>query len=206
MCTLVPWGLLTAQHQTQTGENSCTNQSANLLAQNVPTVHKFYKAKVTRYWVCFVADLIDKKGIEPAIPLLDELGGWPILGDKPGGGWREEHFDLARLITTLRKYNNKVLIDMGVEVDDMNSTQHIISVSTWSMEINMNTVSLMRILHMPTIIQIINCTILKLNKSSIYTILLSKPLRNIVLNWRQMVLKISVFDKNQRCLNCVFTV
>ncbi|XP_052252371.1 neprilysin-4-like isoform X2 [Dreissena polymorpha] len=78
---------------------------------------------------CFFADLINQKGIEPAIPLLNELGGWPILGDKPGGGWREERFDLARLITTLRKYNNKVLIDMGVDVDDMNSTQHIISFS-----------------------------------------------------------------------------
>ncbi|KAH3712314.1 hypothetical protein DPMN_072009 [Dreissena polymorpha] len=86
---------------------------------------------------CFFADLINQKGIEPAIPLLNELGGWPILGDKPGGGWREERFDLARLITTLRKYNNKVLIDMGVDVDDMNSTQHIISVSTWSMGLNL---------------------------------------------------------------------
>jgi len=74
-------------------------------------------------------DLIDAKGIAPAIPLLEELGGWPILGTKPGGNWQEAKFDLATLITTLRKYNNKVLIDMGVGVDDKNSTNHILDVS-----------------------------------------------------------------------------
>lgn len=75
------------------------------------------------------SDLIEQKGITVAIPLLNELGGWPIIGNNSGGNWNESDFDLAKVITTLRKYNNKVIIDMGVGLDDKNSSYHIISVS-----------------------------------------------------------------------------
>ncbi|XP_053381841.1 neprilysin-like [Mercenaria mercenaria] len=79
------------------------------------------------YYSCVNTGLIEQKGISVAIPLLNELGGWPILGNKPGGNWNENDFDLAKIITTLRKYNNKVIIDMGVGLDDKNSSYHIIS-------------------------------------------------------------------------------
>ena len=72
---------------------------------------------------------IDEKGPAVAIPLLNELGGWPILGNQSGGNWNESEFDIAKVMTTLRKYNNKVIIDMGVGLDDKNSSYHIITVS-----------------------------------------------------------------------------
>lgn len=91
-----------------------------------PGAEAIQKAK-DLYASCVNIDLIEKKGISVAIPLLNELGGWPILGNKSGGNWSESEFDLAEVITTLRKYNNKVIIDMGVGLDDKNSTYHIIS-------------------------------------------------------------------------------
>ena len=60
--------------------------------------------------------------------MLNELGGWPVLGNKPGGHWNESEFDMTEVITTLRKYNNKVIIDMAVTIDIKNSTQFIIEV------------------------------------------------------------------------------
>ncbi|XP_052765248.1 neprilysin-1-like [Mya arenaria] len=102
--------------------------SKYLLEQPVtrPNATAIQKAK-DLYQSCVDTDLIEQKGVGPAIPLLEELGGWPILGSKPGGNWEESKFDLARLITTLRKYNNKVIIDMGVGIDNKNSTNHIVS-------------------------------------------------------------------------------
>ncbi|KAL4217627.1 Membrane metallo-endopeptidase-like 1 [Mactra antiquata] len=91
-----------------------------------PNATAVQKAK-DLYNSCIDEDLIDKKGTSVAVPLLDELGGWPVLGNQPGGHWNESDFDLAKLVATLRKYNNKVIIDMGVTIDEKNSMQRIIS-------------------------------------------------------------------------------
>ena len=63
------------------------------------------------------------------IPLLEELGGWPILGSHPGGNWSENDFSLSKLLISLNQYNNKPVINMFVGYDDKNSTVHIIHVS-----------------------------------------------------------------------------
>lgn len=57
--------------------------------------------------------------------LLKQLGGWPVA-DRD---WKEEEFDLIELLSKLRMFNNKILIDQWVGPDDKNSHVNIINVS-----------------------------------------------------------------------------
>ena len=76
------------------------------------------------------SDLIEQKNISVVIPLMQELGGWPVLGSNPGGNWNESAFDIVKLLITLKKYNNDPIMTMNVGPDTRNSTQRIIFVST----------------------------------------------------------------------------
>ena len=79
--------------------------------------------------ISIYADLIERQSINVTLPLMEEIGGWPVLGSNPGGHWNEDEFDIVSLLVTLRKYNNKPVIDLGVSSDTKNTTQHIIFVS-----------------------------------------------------------------------------
>ena len=81
------------------------------------------------FFIIFFSDLIEQKNLSVAIPLLNELGGWPVLGSNPGGNWNGANFDLVSLLVRLRTYNNRPLISQYVSSDYKNSTQRIIYVS-----------------------------------------------------------------------------
>ncbi|OWF45829.1 Neprilysin [Mizuhopecten yessoensis] len=80
------------------------------------------------YSSCMNQDLIEQRNISVAFPMLNELGGWPVLGSKPGGNWNESEYDLTQLMVKLIKYNNKPLIEMYVYTDVKNSTVRVIYV------------------------------------------------------------------------------
>lgn len=71
---------------------------------------------------CMNYEIIEKRGIEPLLELLEKLGGWPMLDDS----WDENSFDWLHLTATLRKYNNDILIVEWVGPDIQNSNQNII--------------------------------------------------------------------------------
>lgn len=71
---------------------------------------------------CMNYAVIDKRGIEPLLELLEKFGGWPLLDDS----WDEKSFDWLKLTATLRKYNNDILIVQWVGADIQNSNQNII--------------------------------------------------------------------------------
>lgn len=64
-----------------------------------------------------------------AVPFLNELGGWPVLGSNNGGNWNESGFNLVQLLVTLRKYNFAPVIRMYVNSDAKDSENRIIYVS-----------------------------------------------------------------------------
>ncbi|XP_053378445.1 neprilysin-like [Mercenaria mercenaria] len=77
------------------------------------------------------ASCIDLKKIEDrnstvAIPLLNEMGGWPVLGSNQGGNWSASNFNLSQLLILLRKYNNVPLIDIFIYSDIKDSDNYII--------------------------------------------------------------------------------
>lgn len=73
--------------------------------------------------------MIDDRDLKPAHPLLEELGGWPVT---EGNQWKEEEFDLIDILARLRLYNNKILIEQWVGIDDKNSDENILQVTYFS--------------------------------------------------------------------------
>ncbi|KAK3104371.1 hypothetical protein FSP39_000406 [Pinctada imbricata] len=73
------------------------------------------------YKSCINASLIEDLGTTVVTPLLEELGGWPLLGN-----WTEADHTLTSLLVKLAKYNNKPIIDLYVYTDLKNSTVRIL--------------------------------------------------------------------------------
>ncbi|CAH0579415.1 unnamed protein product [Chrysodeixis includens] len=71
---------------------------------------------------CMNYEILQKRGHQPLLDLLDLLGGWPIL--KPA--WNDSNFDWLELMAKLRIYNNDILISEWVGPDIKNSDEFVI--------------------------------------------------------------------------------
>lgn len=71
-------------------------------------------------------DLIEQKNLTVITLILEELGGWPVLGANSGGNWKEEKFDLVGLLVKLSQYGLRPILVFGPSPDFKNSKQHIL--------------------------------------------------------------------------------
>lgn len=71
---------------------------------------------------CMNYEILEKRGHQPLLDLLDLLGGWPILDHK----WQDNGFDWIGLMAKLRLYNNDILISEWVGPDIKNSDEFVI--------------------------------------------------------------------------------
>ena len=71
---------------------------------------------------CMNHGILQKRGHQPLLDLLDVFGGWPIL--KPN--WNAQNFDWLELMAQLRLYNNDILISEWVGPDIKNSDEFVI--------------------------------------------------------------------------------
>lgn len=71
---------------------------------------------------CMNYEILQKRGHQPLLDLLDLLGGWPIL--KPA--WNATKFNWLELMAKLRLYNNDILISEWVGPDIKNSDEFVI--------------------------------------------------------------------------------
>lgn len=78
------------------------------------------------YKSCMNEELIEQKGPAVLTDLLEELGGWPVLGDFYGVKWDPTTFNLTNLILGLLKYNNRVLMDLYSSTDSKNTSTRIL--------------------------------------------------------------------------------
>ncbi|XP_053378929.1 neprilysin-like isoform X2 [Mercenaria mercenaria] len=90
-----------------------------------PDVPSIQKAK-DMYASCIDLDKIENKNSTVAIPLLEELGGWPVLESSPGGSWSASNFNLSQLLILLRKYNNRPIINIYISSNVKDSEKYII--------------------------------------------------------------------------------
>lgn len=67
-------------------------------------------------YLCTTDKLEEEKG-KPLLKLLNDFGGWPILLDE----YTEGKLHWVDLMSTLRLYNNDVLISMWTSIDGENS-------------------------------------------------------------------------------------
>ncbi|XP_075973794.1 neprilysin-4-like isoform X2 [Anticarsia gemmatalis] len=71
---------------------------------------------------CMNYEILQKRGHQPLVDLLELLGGWPILNPK----WKKDGFDWLELMAKLRLYNNDILISEWVGPDIKNSDEFVI--------------------------------------------------------------------------------
>ncbi|XP_022831252.1 endothelin-converting enzyme homolog [Spodoptera litura] len=71
---------------------------------------------------CMNYEILQKRGHQPLLDLLDLLGGWPILKHE----WNASRFDWLELMAKLRLYNNDILISEWVGPDIKNSDEFVI--------------------------------------------------------------------------------
>lgn len=71
---------------------------------------------------CMNYEILEKRGHQPLLDLLNMLGGWPILDPK----WKDEGFNWIELMAKLRLYNNDILISEWVGPDIKNSDEFVI--------------------------------------------------------------------------------
>ncbi|XP_072553129.1 membrane metallo-endopeptidase-like 1 isoform X1 [Salminus brasiliensis] len=87
----------------------------------------FRKAKVL-YASCMNENLIEKRGAQPLLDLIDYVGGWPVASDDWNG---TVDFEWS-LEDTLAKFNShfhkRVLLDLFVWTDDLDSNQHVLHI------------------------------------------------------------------------------
>lgn len=74
------------------------------------------------YKSCINYGLLEKRGIQPLLDLLNTLGGWPALTPH----WKGDNFDWLNLTAELRLYNNDIFIVEWIGPDMKNSDQNII--------------------------------------------------------------------------------
>ncbi|XP_075148601.1 M13 family metallopeptidase neprilysin 4 isoform X2 [Haematobia irritans] len=74
------------------------------------------------YQSCTNIKLLEKRGVQPLLDLVESLGGWPVLDDN----WDGYGFDWLNLTAHLRRYNNDILIVQWVGPDIKNSDENII--------------------------------------------------------------------------------
>lgn len=64
-----------------------------------------------------------------AFPFLKDLGGWPVLENKPGGNWNSS-ISFEDLFVQIRQYSNSPpVMDMFVYDDFKNPTEYVLFVS-----------------------------------------------------------------------------
>nr|XP_045237872.1 membrane metallo-endopeptidase-like 1 isoform X3 [Macaca fascicularis] len=94
----------------------------NSTAKDRPAVEKAR----TLYRSCMNQSVIEKRGSQPLLDILEVVGGWPVAMDK----WNETvglKWELERQLALMNsQFNRRVLIDLFIWNDDQNSSRHII--------------------------------------------------------------------------------
>jgi hypothetical protein len=78
------------------------------------------------YSSCLDDVQIEIDGTHPILSFIEtEFGGWPIL---QGSSWNSTTFNLSNLLLKLRQYNYNAVFGINTNIDDKNSSSHIIVV------------------------------------------------------------------------------
>ncbi|XP_024086254.1 uncharacterized protein LOC106668396 [Cimex lectularius] len=104
---------------------SLDNYLKNLLEQPIsPNEPAAYTKAKNLYKSCINYEILEERGAQPLLDLIDSLGGWPLLNKD----WKSSNFDWIWLTGQLRRYNNDLLIAQWVGPDIKNSNEYIIHI------------------------------------------------------------------------------
>lgn len=80
------------------------------------------------YASCIDIDTIEEKDAQPLTDVLEELGGWPVLGNQPGGNWQQSRYNFEDLWAKLTAYDRYILIEGYVGVRPKDSLTRVLVV------------------------------------------------------------------------------
>uniref|UniRef100_A0AAR2LDU8 Membrane metallo-endopeptidase-like 1 n=1 Tax=Pygocentrus nattereri TaxID=42514 RepID=A0AAR2LDU8_PYGNA len=83
------------------------------------------KAKVL-YTSCMNENLIEKRGAQPLLDLIDDVGGWPVASDDWNTTADYEWSLEDTLALFISRFHKRVLFDLFVWTDDRDSNQHVL--------------------------------------------------------------------------------
>lgn len=83
------------------------------------------------HMACLNETIIEKRGVEPLLDILNELGGWPVL---EGSSWSENDWDWIEVIKKFRNIGleTDAIFSLSVESNLRNSTHRILEVIRFS--------------------------------------------------------------------------
>lgn len=100
-----------------------TSESVDVEERNVNGANVSAEMKaINLYKSCISYGILERRGIQPLLELLDSLGGWPVLD----AHWDETGFDWLKLTAQLRLFNNDIFIVEWVGPDIKYSQENII--------------------------------------------------------------------------------
>lgn len=107
--------------ETTTESSLFEEKPFNLVQQDLAKGDAALKARFL-FKSCMNYEILEKRGHQPLLDLLNLLGGWPILDHK----WKDDEFSWIELMAKLRLYNNDILISEWVGPDIKNSDEFVI--------------------------------------------------------------------------------
>ncbi|KAK3932625.1 Neprilysin-2 [Frankliniella fusca] len=126
--TEIPPGMTTVSIISQMGQR-LREQLQGLLAapESASDPASFNKAK-RLYGSCVNTERLEELGVQPALRILEAVGGWPML---LAGSWDEDKFDWLSTLYAFEDIgidSGNFLFSFGIKIDVPNTTRHIIQI------------------------------------------------------------------------------
>lgn len=79
---------------------------------------------INNHHIISFPDILQRRGKQPLMDLLDQFDGWPILTPD----WKPRNFDWNTMMGQLRLFNNDIFLSEWVGPDIKNSSEYIIQI------------------------------------------------------------------------------
>uniref|UniRef100_H2ZFD9 Endothelin-converting enzyme 1 n=1 Tax=Ciona savignyi TaxID=51511 RepID=H2ZFD9_CIOSA len=95
-----------------------------MLEKNISSSHSEAEKKAKLFYEsCINLDAINKQGAEPLLQMINNVGGWPVLGN-----WNVSEFNFNETIRRFFPYSIYPFLSIGVETDSKHSNSNFVNV------------------------------------------------------------------------------
>uniref|UniRef100_H2ZFD7 Endothelin-converting enzyme 1 n=1 Tax=Ciona savignyi TaxID=51511 RepID=H2ZFD7_CIOSA len=95
-----------------------------MLEKNISSSHSEAEKKAKLFYEsCINLDAINKQGAEPLLQMINNVGGWPVLGN-----WNVSEFNFNETIRRFFPYSIYPFLSIGVETDSKHSNSNVVIV------------------------------------------------------------------------------
>lgn len=94
-----------------------------------PDESKSFRLAKQFFSSCLNESIVERRGLEPLLEVLDELGGWPVI---EGSSWSDDGLDWTDTTEILKSigFDTDGIFSVSVEFDSRNSTKRVLEVNS----------------------------------------------------------------------------